>query len=107
MTSYTTHFKTNAEIITELGQKVRRLRLLRNLPQEELARQAGVALGSLKQLERGGDVRLSSLIAILRATGELSGLLDWMPLEDPSPLELMDVGHARNKARRFNRKLSE
>ena len=98
------YFKTNTEIITQLGHRLRRLRLQRNLPQEELARQAGVSLGAVKQLEAGRDVRLSSLIAILRALDELSGIVGWLPSEEPSPLELMDVGRVRSKARRFARK---
>jgi transcriptional regulator with XRE-family HTH domain len=101
-TSY--HFQTNAEIIAGLGRKVRRARLQRNIPQEVLAQQAGVALGAVKQLEAGRDVRLSSLIAILRALDELSGIAGWLPPEEPSPLELMDVGHVRSKARRFARR---
>jgi len=91
---------TNTEIITELGRRVRRLRLQRNVPQDELARQAGVALGAVKQLEAGRDVRLSSLVAILRALDELSAMIGWLPSEEPSPLELMDVGHERSRARR-------
>lgn len=98
------YFNTNAELIAALGQRLRRLRLQRNLPQEELARQAGVALGAVKQLEAGRDVRLSSLIAMLRALDELSGIASWLPPDEPSPLELMDVGHARSRARRFGKK---
>ena len=37
-------FKTNSELQVELGQRLRRLRLQRNMPRAELAEKAGVAV---------------------------------------------------------------
>ena len=106
MTDTRDYFRTNLELVADIGRGTQRLRLQRNLPQEELARQAGVSLGVVRQLEAGKDVRLSSLIAVLRALGELSGVVSWIPPDEPSPIEVADLGHARRKARRFAKKIS-
>jgi len=75
--------KTNAEILTELGHKVRQRRLEKQLTQQELADKAGIHVNSLRLLERSNDIRLLTFIQILRALGELQEFEDLLnqPLE--------------------------
>ena len=54
-------------LLTHLGQQVRQLRLSRNLSQQELARQAGVALGAVKSLETGRGATVRTLACVLQA----------------------------------------
>lgn len=55
----------------ELGNMIRRWRMVRGLPAATLADRAGIALSTLRMIEQGkGDrVRLGALLSILRVLG--------------------------------------
>jgi transcriptional regulator with XRE-family HTH domain len=55
------------ELEQQLGERLRQLRLLKNIDQVTLAEQAGVSLNALKHLESGKGARVASLIKVLRA----------------------------------------
>lgn len=97
-------FKTNSELQVELGQRLRRLRLQRNMPRAELAEKAGVAAGSIAKAEAGEDIRLSTLLGLLRVLGGLDQVLQLIPVSQVSPLDAVDLGHERKNARRFGKK---
>jgi transcriptional regulator with XRE-family HTH domain len=97
-------FKTNSELQAELGMRLRRLRLQHNMPRVELAEKAGVAVGSIAKAEAGEDIRLSTLLALLRVLGGLNQVLGLIPLTQVSPLDSVDLGHERKKARRFGKR---
>jgi transcriptional regulator with XRE-family HTH domain len=97
-------FKTNSELQAELGMRLRRLRLQHNMPRAELAEKAGVAVGSIAKAEAGEDIRLSTLLALLRVLGGLNQVLGLIPLTQVSPLDSVDLGHERKKARRFGKR---
>ncbi|CAG2156695.1 hypothetical protein LMG31506_05787 [Cupriavidus yeoncheonensis] len=58
-----------AELERILGQRVRALRLLRNLPQTTLADMAGVSTETLRGLEGGHGTTVRTLLAVVRALG--------------------------------------
>lgn len=58
-----------AELERVLGQRVRALRLLRNLPQTTLADMAGVSTETLRNLESGHGTTVRTLLAVVRALG--------------------------------------
>jgi transcriptional regulator with XRE-family HTH domain len=57
------------QLQVDLGLQVRALRLVRNQSQNELASQAGVALGALKRLENGSGATLRTLVSVAQALG--------------------------------------
>ena len=57
---------TCAEILDTIGQRLRQRRLERNLSVDELAAHAGLNRKTILALEAGEDIRLSSLVKILR-----------------------------------------
>ena len=59
-----------AEVSEDLGVRLRRKRLARNLTQEGLAKRSGVALGTLKKFERCGAISLVSFIRLIVMLGE-------------------------------------
>ena len=91
---------TNPAVLAELGERVARHRLERNLTQEQLAAAAGIGPATLQRLERGESVQLTSLIGVLRSLGLLEGL-DVLLLEPaPRPVErLRRQGQRRKRAR--------
>jgi transcriptional regulator with XRE-family HTH domain len=65
---------TNAGILAELGQRLERHRLERNLTQAEMAVQAGIGQATVQRAERGQSVQMTSMIKLLRALGLLAAL---------------------------------
>ena len=57
--------KSPEAISHEIGQKLERLRLSRNITQAQLARDAGISERTLRRLESGDNPTLNSLIRVL------------------------------------------
>ncbi|MBS0373880.1 MAG: helix-turn-helix transcriptional regulator [Proteobacteria bacterium] len=91
-------YATQAEQAAALGERLRALRLERNLHQDALAARAGVALNAVKNLESGrGTIR--TLVAVLRALGRDTWLDALAPLPTINPLALPKAGRPRQRAR--------
>ena len=88
----------------ELGERVARQRLARNLRQTELAREAGVSRSALQRLEGGDAVGLGVLIRVLKSLGLARNLEALLPAAEPEPMELLENrGRARQRARKAGR----
>ena len=86
-------------ILRELGSRLQRERLNRNMTQAELALKAGVSPRSLQYLETGRPCTLASLIKILRALGNLAALDAFFPEPGLSPVQLARLkGRERQRA---------
>jgi putative transcriptional regulator len=96
------HFEnqlTDEATLQELGRRVARLRLDRDLTQQQLADEAGISRHTLLRLEDGHSVTLSALLRILRALELLEGLETLVPEPLPSPLAaLQQQGSQRQRA---------
>lgn len=88
---------TDAAVLTELGDRLSRLRLHRNLTQAQLAREAGVSKRTLIRLERGESSQVTSLIRVVRALGLLGNLDGFVPPPLPSPLEQLRARSAQRR----------
>jgi len=60
---------TPQEIETELGERLKYLRVHRNLDQVTLAARAGISVRTLRNLESGSGSSLRTLIQVLRTLG--------------------------------------
>lgn len=74
-------------ILNELGNRIKLLRLRRNITQESLAESALLSVGTIKSLEVGKG-KLASLITVLRELGALQELDSFIPEITISPLEI-------------------
>ena len=88
---------TDAAVLAELGARLSRLRLQRNLTQAQLAQEAGVSKRTVIRLESGESVQVTNLIRVIRALGLLGNLDAFVPPPLPSPVEQM---RSRTKERR-------
>ncbi len=77
---------TDAAVLTELGDRLARLRLQKNLTQAQLAREAGVSKRTLIRLESGESSQATNLIRVVRALGLLGNLDAFVPPPFASPL---------------------
>lgn len=90
---------SNIAIAAEIGQRLERLRLERNMTQQALADEIGITAKSYRQLIAGGG-KFENLIAALRALESLHYLENFIPSSSFSPLEQLKLrGNQRQRAR--------
>ncbi|MCB9689736.1 MAG: helix-turn-helix transcriptional regulator [Alphaproteobacteria bacterium] len=65
---------TAPQLVGAVAQRARRLRLDRNLTQQELAERAGMSLSSLRRFERTGEIAFLSLVRVAMALDASDGL---------------------------------
>ena len=84
-------------VLSELGNRVRQLRLRHNLTQQQLAQQTLLSLNTIKALE-SGKARLATLVVVLRELGRVEELQQFLPDPGVSPMQL-----AKSKGRQRKR----
>lgn len=87
------------EMEAELGEQIRAARLRRNLSQELLANTAGVALGSLRNLEKGAGATVATLLRIVRALQLQNWIASMQPAVTISPMQMLKAKQPRQRAR--------
>lgn len=94
--------KTDTSVIRELGGRARQERLRRNLTQATVAERAGIGTATLKRLEDGNDVSLSTIVAVLRVLGGIDALDAILPTPLTSPLDAADTAKPQRQRSRPN-----
>jgi transcriptional regulator with XRE-family HTH domain len=90
---------TDEAVLVELGARLERTRLERNLSQRELGVEAGVERKAIQRIEAGQPVQITSFIRVLRALGMLDALDRLVPEPTPSPIQLLELsGRSRQRA---------
>ena len=75
-------FETNDEVLINLATRFKRIRKIRNITQQMLAKKSNVSYGSIKRFERTGDISLISLTRLCEALDiryEIEKLFNDMP----------------------------
>jgi len=86
-------------VLRELGERLARTRLEKNLSQAGLAQEAGVSKRTVERVEAGEPVKSNSLIRVLRGLGQLEALDRLVPEPLPSPVERLRLqGRRRQRA---------
>jgi len=86
-------------VLQELGQRIARYRLNRNMTQGELATESGISTPTVQRLEKGHSTQATNLIRILRTLKLLENLEALVPDPVPSPLQQARMqGKARKRA---------
>jgi transcriptional regulator with XRE-family HTH domain len=90
---------TDAAALRELGSRIQRQRLDRNLTQQQLADQSEIARSTVARLEEGGGARLDVFLRVLRTLGLSDNLEALLPEPLPSPIEQLELqGRRRTRA---------
>jgi transcriptional regulator with XRE-family HTH domain len=90
---------TDEGVLEQLGERLSRYRLDRNLTQAEVATEAGVHKNTVFRLEAGGSTQTKNLVRVLRALGLLDRLDAIVPEPVPSPLKQLEAAeHQRKRA---------
>ena len=91
---------TDKAILSLLGDRLKTLRLRKNITLEELHLRTGISINTLKSLEKGHG-KLATLIAVLRSYSELEHIDQFIPPIQISPIQLFKLqGKQRQRARK-------
>jgi len=93
---------TPDELAAWLGTSLRKLRIERNLKQDELAAQAGISIHALQNLESGQGATVRTLVTVLRALGREEWLKSLAPTPTINPLTLPRGSSERKRARKVS-----
>ena len=92
--------KTSRQIETEIGSRLARLRLSRNVTQSMLAADAGVGVRTLRRLEAGKPSTLDTFLRVALALDLGDAILGAIPTGQIRPIERVSrVGLERQRAR--------
>ena len=93
-----TSLMSDDTLLRELGARLARLRLERNLTQAQLAVEAGLSKRTVERIERGeAAAQLSGFLRLCRALGLIERIDSLFPPPTPGPVEQLRL---RGKIRR-------
>lgn len=85
--------------LTELGTRIARHRLNKNMTQQALAMEAGVSTPTIQRLENGASTQLSNFVRVLRALNLLEQIDRLVPEPAVSPVQQAKMsGKVRQRA---------
>lgn len=93
-------FKTPEELQAILGERLRRLRLSRNMDQRTTAAKAGISERALRNLESGSGSTVETLIRTLKAMDMLQGIETLAPEATIDPVALLHTSKLPQRVRR-------
>jgi transcriptional regulator with XRE-family HTH domain len=93
-------FKSPRELQIALGNRVRQLRLSRNLDQRTVAEKAGISLRGYGRLELGKGSSVKTLVRVLKALDFLQGIEMLAPEPTVNPLALLRSSKPPQRVRR-------
>jgi len=100
-------FKSISELQSVLGDRLRSLRLSRNLDQRTTAEKAGISEKALRNLEAGRGSTAESLLRVLKALDFLEGIELLAPRPSVNPLTLLRNAKVRQRVRHPRRELGK
>ena len=84
-----TYAMTDNAVLLEIGWRVKQKRIARQLKQSGMANALGMTRQTYARAEKG-DMKLGTLVAILRSLNDLETLDKLLPVASASPIELLD-----------------
>lgn len=92
---------SDTQLSKRIGEKLKAIRLKRNITQQSLAEVASISLSSVKKVENGEIGSFDTLLRILRTLGMLESISQLFEEEQLSPIEYYEMV---NKAKKQTRK---
>jgi transcriptional regulator with XRE-family HTH domain len=90
---------TSQQIEREIGQRLARLRLARNVTQADLAEKAGIGVRTLRRLEAGDPSTLDTFLRVAAVLDLEEAILSALPAGDIRPIErVSQKGRERQRA---------
>lgn len=87
--------RSDAEIMSELGRRLAKLRRSAGLTQAEAAERAALDRSTVSRAERGDNPNLLTVVRLLRVYGRLGALDSFIPEPGVSPMALVREARKR------------
>jgi putative transcriptional regulator len=89
------------QLVSDLGQRIARIRLAHNISQEDLATRSGITRRTLSRLETGHGASLETWVRVLRGLGLEDHLQACLPDPGMQPVarQASGTGEERKRAR--------
>lgn len=95
-------------ILNEIGSRISRYRLNKNMTQKQLAHEAGLSLSTIQRLETGASIQLLKLLQVLHALNLSNNMELFIPDVAVSPLQQLSMkGKVRRRASRTEKNRHE
>lgn len=92
---------SDAQICKRIGEKIKAVRLKRNVTQQSLAEASSISLSSVKKVENGEIGAFDTLLRLIRTLGMLESISSLFEEEQLSPSEYYEmVNQAQKRARK-------
>ncbi|MDR2866783.1 MAG: helix-turn-helix domain-containing protein [Methanomassiliicoccaceae archaeon] len=92
---------SDTEILEDIGEKIRKIRLKANITRDELHFRTGIHKKTIGDAEIGRNITMMTLIGILRGLNAFDLLEPLLKEEEVSPVALaMNKGRSRERARK-------
>ena len=92
-------FRSIEELQSHLGERLRSLRLSRDLDQRTTAERAGISEKALRNLEAGRGSTVETLLRVLKTLDSLEGIEMLAPKPSVNPLALLRSTKVRKRVR--------
>ena len=92
---------SDTQLSKRIGEKLKAIRLKRNITQQSLAEAASISLSSVKKVENGENGSFDPMLSLLRHLGMLESISQLFEEEQLSPSEYYEMV---NKAKKQTRK---
>lgn len=92
-------YKTPETLEKLIGERIRKVRLQRNISQAEVASRTGLSTPAISRLESGAGSSLSTFVKVLQVLGEDRWLETLAPESTFSPIQQRELGRQRLRAR--------
>ena len=102
-----TFSSSTEEILSEVGRRIKAARINANMTQRQMAENTGLSLKTVSNLENGKDVSFSTVIDVLRVTGNLQTLDVILPENVVRPSQIVQMGKPRERVRSRRRGVAE
>ena len=92
-------FANDQQILAELGERLRRARIRAELTQDALADSCGLAKSAVERAEKGENIRLLTLVKIMRTLNCVGALEGLLPEAEATPLEILRHSEQRKRVK--------
>ena len=78
-------FKTDDEIINEIANRIKKLRIEKNISQELLSKKTGLSIHTISNIENGKSFTIENLIKIMRVLDIVDRIYNLIPTVENNP----------------------
>lgn len=89
--------QSNEVLLKELGSRLKSKRISMSITQTDLAKESGVSLRTIINMENGENTSLNNFISVIRVLRMIENLELFIPEQKNNPEDVYNLGHKRQR----------